>query len=206
MADAALSRSQRTPAEGTVDKLIGLATHEDRVHALSMQKAQTDPDLRVSFELLELTIDVMFLLAKGELTTDDEKTLSTLCARVFNSIVAARRVAFCGYPLTGFSILRELLDTLTLLHYFRADPAAIARWRQVQPGEPLGEWSAYKMRMRIQKTRPSAATFLQDEYARYSHYVAHTTYASLLILPGPRARRCLVRMQASPGCRRSFST
>jgi hypothetical protein len=107
-----------------------------------------------------------------------------VCARLFNSIAASRRVAFCGYVPTAFGGLRDLLDTLTLLHYFRLDRSAIERWRKVQQGAVPREFQQAEMRKRIEKDDPRAATFLWNEYGLYSHFAAHATHASLLFLQG----------------------
>lgn len=91
------------------------------------------------------------------------------------------KLALAGYYQTGFSLIRDLLETTHLLDYFLHDPSAVAVWQ-------AGDAAAKK------KFQPQAVCDALDArdgftkgkraevYQRYWVYASHPTYAGVLLV------------------------
>jgi hypothetical protein len=175
-----------------MDKLLSLINEEDRIHARSKDAAERDPQLQDLLQLVEIHVDLMFLVAARPFTEEDPKALSALSARVFNTMASARRLAFCGYYQAAFATMRDFLEVATLLNAFRHYPEKLGTWRSAKKGAVPEELKPIRLRKAIEERDPDTAKALQDLYGLYSHHATHPTYDSLRVLqrqgvsvPGP---------------------
>lgn len=169
----------------SVENLLRLQQHEDRIRQESLQLLLRDPKTAEILELIELALDLMIRTASVDQATDDGRTASAIVARIFNTTAGCLREAMNGYYQTSFALMRDLVEVGTLLDYFTVQPEKIARWREVSNAERLQEFKPSDLRKVLDERDGYKDGKRRADYQAFSEHAAHLTYPALRMLQTP---------------------
>lgn len=169
---------------------------ESDTYSRSLAFARADTRSSAVLEVIELALDVMLSSASLSQHSDDGHTVAAIAARIFNTTAACLREALSGYVQTSLGLMRDLVETQTLLDYFSHEPSMIARWREVDEKARAKEFAPARMRTALDERDGFTERKREKDYRRFCEYGTHLTYNGLRLLaepdgtvtPGPRYR------------------
>ena len=110
--------------------LLLLHQGEEELRKCTVRLVETNPNLADHLGITERAMDVMDMLRQHYQADDDERTISHLGIRTFNSLATAWKLMASGYYQAATLILRDILETTNLVNAFRVDRALIEKWRK----------------------------------------------------------------------------
>lgn len=168
---------------------------EDAIYQRSLAFVRTNGNARKYLEVIEVSLDVMLSMAVIPQDTEDARTIAAISARVTNTTAGCLREAMNGYIQNSLALMRDLVETQTLLDYFSHDPAKIATWRTDDAQLRQREFKQWRMRDALDKRDGFTTKKRAEQYAKFCEYGTHVTYPGLRLLlsedrksvtPGPR--------------------
>lgn len=140
------------------------------------------PLLRTHLDVVECTMDLMDVLRKAGRNDDDDEVVQALGIRIFNDLASALKLALSGYSQTAAMILRDVLETVFLIDYFRGEPSAITRWRLANPSARWGLFSPVKVRRHLDKRDGFEGKKRDAAYRLLSTLAAHPSMEGIAML------------------------
>lgn len=169
-----------------LENLNGLYGEEERLRAIGLAAALAHPTLTEHLELVGEAMDLVVILGRGiPLPTAQQQVVQLLGIRLFNAGATALKLALAGYYQTGFSLIRDLLETTHLLDYFLHDPSAITIW-QDGGAAAKKKFQPQTVRDALDKRDGFTKGKRAEIYQRYCVYASHPTYAGILLV-APKA-------------------
>jgi len=108
--------------------------------------------------------------------SDDEITLQMLGIRLFNASGASIKLALSGYYQIAFAQLRDIVETYSLLDYFRTNKDKIAIWKVADKRNLKQKFGPYVIRDALDKRDGFKVKMRGEVYERLSAYASHPTY------------------------------
>jgi hypothetical protein len=98
-----------------------------RIKAISV--LNSNARLLLHFRVAECAMNMIAVLRQFETEGEDFKVVQILGLRLFNSFASSIKLMLSGYSQTSAMLLRDILETVFLLDFFRTNREAIATWR-----------------------------------------------------------------------------
>ncbi|MDR6952356.1 hypothetical protein J2X65_001711 [Ancylobacter sp. 3268] len=156
------------PSRYLVDENLIEAEHEKMissdVHAMEIIKF-----INLSLDFIDKSI------IYDNNSSKNHVDLLRLSVRIFNSSAATLRLIRCGYWQASFTLIRDVIETSSLLLLLSEDSESLNEWVSLEEKERKQKYGAVKVRMRLEQLGNKSAKRIRDAYNALSLYAAHPT-------------------------------
>ncbi len=164
------------------ENLLLLHTGEEALWTRTLELVDASPDLADHLEITERVMDLIDVLRKTYTTTDDERTISHLGLRVFNLFATAWKLAATGYYQPAAALLRDIIETSNLVHYFQIDRSQVARWYNADARTLKRDFSPAAVRKVLDDHVGMGRSKREEIYKKFSTLAGHPTAAGFALL------------------------
>jgi len=164
------------------DNLLRLHNGEETLWLRSLALVKASPDLTGHLDMTERTMDVIDVLRQTYTATDDERTISHLGLRVFNLFATAWKLAATGYYQPSSLLLRDIIESSNLVHYFQIDPSQVARWRTADDRTRKRDFSPAPVRKALDDHAGKGRSKREEIYKKFSTLAGHPTVTGFAML------------------------
>jgi hypothetical protein len=96
--------------------LLGLHTQEEELRKIALGWISDNPDLKDHVAVVEKAMDLLhYTICHAPSTTDDQRAVLQLGARVFNDMGAAWKLIASGYFQVAAMVQRDVIEKISLL-------------------------------------------------------------------------------------------
>lgn len=166
--------------------LTSLHSHEEDVRQQSIAAINLDSEMSGHLLATHDALDHLTVLLQVPTTPGaPEHTLQLVAIRLFNSCASALKLGLSGYYQAAFQLLRDCLELVNLVDFFRIDSTALGRWQAADDKTLKRDFSPIKVRKALE-THPDFAGQRRDRvYDMFSGFASHPSYKGFkLIAPG----------------------
>ncbi len=161
---------------------ISLHNEEEQLRIKSLAAIEGDADLLLHLQLIETAMGVCNMLRQFETSDEDLKVIQMLGMRMFNAFATSLKLIMSGYYQKGGLIMRDILETVFLVDFFRTDRAAITRWRFADKKERMASFSPVRIREALDKRDGHSSKKRADLYEMFSELAGHPNMKSVHML------------------------
>jgi hypothetical protein len=157
--------------------LESLRKREEENRTASILFINSTPKDKDVIELVHVSLNIIYEFTKTlENRTDDELTIQFLGLRLFNSIASSLLLLLSGYYQCSIMILRDVLETGSLLDYFTVDNSEILIWKNSGPNERRRNYKPSVIRKALDKRDGFTVNYREQLYSKMSEYATHPTH------------------------------
>lgn len=168
--------------------LLSLHQHEESIRSDSLSAIAAATPLADHLQAIHDALDHLSALFQANSTPgDDRHTVQLFAVRLFNVGTSSLKLGLSGYYQQAFQVLRDSLELVNLVDWFRADRAMISEWRAADNKTLKKKFGPSAVRTAIDAfPQFSGQKAGRDKaYALLSEHAAHATYRGFqLIAPG----------------------
>lgn len=164
------------------ERLTQLHLGEEDLRRRACALIQKTPLLRTHLDVIECAMDIMDVLRMAGKNDKDDEVVQALGIRIFNDIASALKLALSGYSQTAAMILRDVLETVFLIDYFRGESSAIAKWRLATPSIRWKLFSPVKVRGHLDKRDGFTGQKRDAAYRLLSTLAVHPSMEGIAML------------------------
>ncbi|GCL74914.1 hypothetical protein PN4B1_49000 [Paenibacillus naphthalenovorans] len=159
------------------ENLSGIHGEEERIRICSLEFIEKELTLNDSIERIFDSLDTIYSILKVHVTQDlDELAIQYLGIRLFNSISSMQKLLFSGYYQSAFMIMRDIIETGSLLDYFTLDDTRIKLWRECSESERKNLFKQVTIREALDNRDGYKTKKRYQIYSMYSEYASHPTF------------------------------
>jgi hypothetical protein len=166
---------------------------EQFLRGKSLALIENDQAMSDHVAMIECAADVINYFAMNPIEGEDEDrhTIRLLGMRLFNGLTSSFGLAVTGYYQISAMVMRDLLETVFLLDYFRIDQSNISEWRTADDKTRKTKFKPVAIRTALDdrdgfKERKRATT-----YDQLCELASHPTYKGFcMIAPEGMAHHC----------------
>lgn len=170
-----------------------LHSGEEFIRSKSLEAIEGDEDLSRHVAVIKQAMDVLNLLSMNPPPREDEnaKAVRLLGMRLFNGCAAAFQLIVSGYYQTAAMVMRDLLETVFLLGFFRHNPGKISDWRTAGDATLKKVFAPVKIRIALDEKDGFTKKKRAAAYELLCELASHPTYKGLQMLaPKGLAHHC----------------
>jgi len=165
------------------DNLESLHREEERLRTDALLAINADSALKDHMDIIHASMDVIFTFThEHKKQTDDELTIQLLGIRLFNASASALALMLAGYYQNSATLLRDLLETGFLLHYFNIDSSKIHEWKCSDEKARRDKFSPVKIRQALDNHEDVKQTKRGHIYKLMCNYAAHPAYEGFMMV------------------------
>ena len=176
------------------EKLEALHGEQLFLRSKSVEAIKADEDLLRHIWLIEQAMDNLYLCSMecaSTLEGDDGEVIRPLGMRSFNGCTSSLQLTLSGYYQNAAMIIRDILETVFLLHFFALYPDKILQWRNSEKGARMKEFSPVKIRTALDNEQGFKEKKRQKAYDKLCELASHPTYTGFQLLASKNQRpRC----------------
>ena len=143
---------------------------------------QNSPKLSLHLHVAERTMTLAKIIVQYPTEDEDFKVIKMLSIRTFNALGASLNLLLSGYHQKGAMVLRDVLETLFLMDFFRTDRTAIERWRNADEKQKKTDFSAIAIRKALDERDGVKTMKRAKAYKMLSELAAHPTMGTQYML------------------------
>lgn len=155
---------------------------EEFLHLKAIELIEVDPRLLLHVTVIEQTMDLLDTFRQFETDDEDFKAIQMLGLRLFNALASSVRLLLAGYAQTSALILRDVLETVFLLDFFRTNRKAITTWRNADKKARLKDFKPVKIREALDQRDGFTTKKREEMYSMFSELAGHASMASVSML------------------------
>ncbi|MEK4159568.1 MULTISPECIES: hypothetical protein [Paenibacillus] len=160
------------------ENLSGIYGEEERIRAISLELVENDSSQSNSLQQIFDSLNTIYSILKVHVTDNpDELAIQYLGIRLFNSISSMQKLLFSGYYQSAFMIMRDVIETGSLLDYFTLDNTNIAIWRECSESERKNKFKQVSIREALDNRDGYTTKKRYQIYSMYSEYASHPTFS-----------------------------
>jgi hypothetical protein len=157
------------------DNLESLHKEEERIRTNALLAINGDTALMDHMNMIHASMDVIHTFTNEyQKWTDDDLTIQLLGIRLFNASASGLALMLAGYYQNSLTLLRDLLETGFLLHYFAIDRSKINEW--TCSDETTRHKNFRPVMIRDALNKHDGATQRGHIYKLMCNYAAHPAY------------------------------
>ncbi|MCV0371843.1 hypothetical protein [Filomicrobium sp.] len=164
------------------ESLVSLHRGEEFLRRKSIEAIQANTKLLLHIEIVECAMDVLDALRTYPTDDEDLKVIQVLGMRQFNALASATKLMLSGYNQTSALILRDVMETVFLLDYFRTERSAIAKWRIADKATRLRDFKPVKIREALDKRDGFTSKKRAEFYELFSELAGHASMKGIGML------------------------
>lgn len=155
---------------------------EEFLHIKAIELIEADPRLLLHAKIIEQAMDVLDTFRQFHTDDEDLKVIQMLGLRLFNALASSARLLLGGYAQTSALVLRDVLETVFLLDFFRTNRAAITKWRYADKKARLKDFKPVKVRETLDQRDGFTTKKREEMYSMFSELAGHASMASVNML------------------------
>lgn len=162
--------------------LILLHQGEEFLRGKSIEAIETDTRLSLHINVVESAMDLLDVFRQYKTDDEDLKVIQVLGMRQFNAFASATKLLLSGYVQTSTQIMRDVLETVFLVDYFRTESSAIERWRKADKATRLKDFKPVKIREALDKRDGFTSKKRAELYELFSELAGHASMQGIAML------------------------
>lgn len=163
--------------------LLGIHSHEEQLRKIALGWISENPDLKDHLAVAETAMDLLhYTIYNSPSTTDDQRAVLQLGARVFNDMGAAWKLTASGYFQVAAMVQRDVIETISLVQFFRLKPELIVVWRTGDERTRRDTFRPWKVRKALDDATGKGPSKRNAIYAKFSMLATHPTFEGLQLL------------------------
>jgi len=163
--------------------LLGLHAQEEQFRQIALRWIAEHADLRDHVAVTEKAMDLLhYTMHHGPNTTDDERAVLQLGARVFSDMGAAWKLTASGYFQAAAMVQRDVIETVSLVEYFRLRPELVEVWRIGHERARKDTFKPWKVRKALDDAMGKGPSKRGAIYSKFSKLATHPTIEGLQLL------------------------
>lgn len=163
--------------------LVGLYDQEEQLRQIALRWIAENTDLKDHVAVAEKAMDLLhYTIHHGPSTTDDQRAVLQLGARVFNDMGAAWKLVASGYFQVALMIQRDVIETVGLVEFFRLKPELVEVWRTADERTRSDTFKPWKVRKALDDAMGQGPSKRGAIYAKFSRLATHPTIEGLQLL------------------------
>ncbi len=155
--------------------LLLLHQGEEELRQRAVHLVETNPDLVAHLDITERAMDVMDMLRQHYTADDDERALSHLGIRTFNGFATAWKLMASGYYQAAALILRDIVETTSLVNAFHLNRALVEKWRKADRRTLMRDFSPAAVRKILDDDAGWSESRRKAIYIKFSTLAGHPT-------------------------------
>jgi hypothetical protein len=164
------------------DNLNRLHAGEEGLRAQAIAILDADDRLLLHLGVTECTMDLLDVLRQFETNDEDFKVVQMLGMRLFNAFGSSIKLMLSGYSQTSAMLLRDVLETVFLLDFFRTNREAITTWRIADKKQRLRDFKPVRIREALDGRDGFTEKKREQMYDMFSELASHPTMQSVAML------------------------
>jgi hypothetical protein len=165
------------------DNLESLHKEEERIRENALLAINAESDLNAHMNMIHASMDLICIFTREhQKQTDDELTIQLFGIRLFNAAASALSLMLAGYYQNSLTLLRDLLETGFLLHYFAIDRTKISEWKCSDNKARQEKFRPAKIREALDNHGGAAPTYRGQIYKLMCNYAAHPSYEGFTVI------------------------
>jgi len=162
--------------------LLLLHQGEEELRHRTLHLVKCNSDLIDHLDLTERAMDVMDMLRQHYQANDDERAISLLGIRVFNSFATAWKLMASGYYQAATLILRDIVETTNLVNAFHIEHALIEKWRKADRRALKRDFGPAAIRKILDNAAGLGKSRREEIYIKFSTLAGHPTIDGFAML------------------------
>ncbi|KAA9000295.1 hypothetical protein FJU31_08080 [Stenotrophomonas cyclobalanopsidis] len=163
--------------------LLGLHAQEEQLRQIALRWIAEHADLKDHVAVTERAMDLLhYTMHHGPNTTDDERAVLQLGARVFSDMGAAWKLIASGYFQAAAMVQRDVIETVSLVEYFRLRPELVEVWRIGDERARKDTFKPWKVRKALDDAMGKGPSKRGAIYSKFSKLATHPTIEGLQLL------------------------
>lgn len=162
--------------------LLLLHQGEEELRQRAVRQVETSPDLADHLGITERAMDVMDMLRQHYQADDDERAITHLGIRTFNSFATAWKLMASGYYQAATLILRDIVETTNLVNAFHVDRALIEKWRKADRRTLKRDFGPAAVRKILDSAAGLGKSRREAIYIKFSTLAGHPTLDGFAML------------------------
>lgn len=163
--------------------LLGLHTQEEQLRTIALGWMAEHTDLNDHVAVAEKAMDLLhYTIHHAANTTDDQRAVLQLGARVFNDIGAAWKLIASGYFQVAAMVQRDVIETTSLVEFFRLKPELLIVWRTGDERTRSDTFKPWKVRKALDDAMGKGPSKRNAIYAKFCKLATHPTFEGLQLL------------------------
>lgn len=159
--------------------LQSLHVQEELLRSKATEVVERDGKVSLHLKAVEQAMGLANLLRQFPTKDDDLKVVQMLGMRIFNAFGASVKLALSGYAQNSALILRDILETVFLLDYFKSDRRLIEQWRRAHKKERMAHFSPVRIREALDKRDGFTSKKRFEMYEMFSELAGHPNMNSI---------------------------
>ena len=127
-------------------------------------------------------MDMIDVLRKHHQADDDERAVSHLGIRTFNSFATAWKLASSGYYQAATILLRDIVETTNLVNAFLVDGTLIEKWRKADRSTLKRDFGPAAIRKTLDNAAGMGKSRREAIYIKFSTLAGHPTVEGFAML------------------------
>ncbi|MBB5940789.1 hypothetical protein [Xanthomonas sp. 3307] len=163
--------------------LLGLHAQEEQLRKIALRWIAEHTDLKDHVAVTEKAMDLLhYTMQHGPSTTDDQRAVLQLGARVFNDMGAAWKLIASGYFQVAAMVQRDVIETVGLVEFFRLRPKLMEVWRTGDERTRNDTFKPWKVRKALDDAMGKGPSKRSTIYSKFSKLATHPTIEGLQLL------------------------
>ena len=167
---------------GVLEMLQGLYGEEERLRRKSVEHVERNGKLKLYLSAVENVMNLAYVLRQFPTDDEDMKLIQILGMRMFNAFGSCTKLGLSGYNQNSALIMRDVLETVFLLDWFKDNKNDIERWRLADRRERMKHFSPLRVREALDARDGFTEKKRAKHYELLSELAAHPTMSSVLMM------------------------
>lgn len=155
------------------NNLDGLYKQEQFLREQAIEIIEGNPKLSLHLHAVERAMSLAKIVVDCPKDDEDFKVVKMLSIRMFNAFGAILTLIFSGYHQNGGMVMRDILETVFLMDFFRTDHTAIERWRCADEKMRRKNFSPVAVRKALDERDGFHTKKREETYKMFSELAAH---------------------------------
>jgi hypothetical protein len=167
---------------GLPENLNRLHAGEEVLRTKAISVVHSNAPLLLHFQVAECAMDLLDVMRQFDTEDEDIKVVQMLGMRLFNAFASSIKLMLSGYSQTSAMVLRDILETVFLLDYFKTNREAITRWRSADKQMRLREFRPIRVREALDERDGFTQKKRAQIYDMFSELAGHPSMQSVAML------------------------
>jgi hypothetical protein len=155
---------------------------EEFLRAKSVSIIESNARLLLHAVIVEQAMDLLDVFRQFPTDDEDLKVIQMLGLRLFNALASSIKLLLGGYAQTSALVMRDILETVFLLDFFRTNRPSITQWRLADKKARLRDFKPVKIREVLDQRDGFTSKKRGDLYALFSELAGHPSMPSVVML------------------------
>jgi hypothetical protein len=155
---------------------------EEELRNNALDLISKNEHLQLHIGIVEAAMDLSDVFRQFPTADEDVKVIQILAMRIFNEFGASFKLALSGYNQGSALILRDVIETVFLIDYFRTNRSSIKQWRFADEKKLKDNFSPVKIRKALDARDGFTDKKRESIYKLFSQLAGHPSMKSAFMM------------------------